>query len=62
MKIARILNIIAVIFFAVSVLLLEGLAIYISIGLVVASMIYWRISANRTGRDLTKQNRDGQTD
>jgi nicotinamide riboside transporter PnuC len=43
----RILNIIAIAFFAVSLIFLSAVLIYISIVLVVASIIYWRIKASR---------------
>jgi hypothetical protein len=47
MKTAKILNVVAIIIFTVSIIIFEPLIIYLSIGFLAASMIYWRIIANR---------------
>ena len=47
MKFARILNVIAGVFFVVSLIIWMPLLIYLSIGFLVASIIYWRIVANK---------------
>ena len=47
MKFARILNVIAGVLFVVSLIIWMPLLIYLSIGFLVASIIYWRIVANR---------------
>jgi hypothetical protein len=51
MSTAQILNLIAIIFCAVSLILALPLLIYLSIALLVASMIYWRIMAGRRSRE-----------
>jgi hypothetical protein len=50
MKTARILNLIAIIFCAVSLIIMVPILIYISIGFLVLSIIIWRISAGRKTR------------
>ena len=47
MKTARILNIIALVLFAGSLLVMIPILIYLSIGFLVASIIYWRVQANK---------------
>jgi len=47
MKFARILNVVAGVLFAVSLIIWLPLVIYLSIGFLVASIIYWRIVANK---------------
>jgi len=47
MTTAKILNVVAIIFFTVSIIIFEPLIIFLSIGFLAASMIYWRIIANR---------------
>lgn len=47
MRIAQILNVIAILFLAVSLLIMVPFLIYLSIGFLVASIIAWRIIANK---------------
>ena len=47
MKFARILNVVAGVLFAVLLIIWLPLVIYLSIGFLVASIIYWRIVANK---------------
>ena len=49
MSIVRILNVIAIILFIISFMLDNALLIYLSIGFLVASIIFWRVKANKSG-------------
>ena len=51
MRTARILNIVAIVLFGISIIIFEPLIIYLSIGFLAASMIYWRVVVNKTKRD-----------
>lgn len=47
MKTAQIINLVAIVFCAVSLIIMVPILIYISIGFLVLSMIIWRILARR---------------
>jgi len=51
MSTPQVLNLIAIIFCGMSLLLAIPLLIYLSIALLVASMIYWRIKAGKKSRE-----------
>lgn len=51
MSTPQILNVIAIVFFGVSVILGSSVLIYISIGCLIASIVYWRIKANKSSRE-----------
>lgn len=51
MQTARILNIIAIVFFIVSFILFMPILIYIAIAFMAASIIYWRVMANRNSSE-----------
>lgn len=53
MRTARILNIVAIILFGISIIIMNPMIIYLSIGFLAASMIYWRIMVNKTRKNDT---------
>ena len=51
MSLLQILNVVAIVFFGVSVILGSAVLIYISIGCLIASIVYWRIKANNSSKE-----------
>jgi hypothetical protein len=50
MDTARVLNVTAIIFFAVSMIIFSPVLIYLSIAFLAASIIFWRIAAKRNSK------------
>jgi len=51
MSTAQILNVIAIIFCGISLMVFIPLLIYISIAFLVASIIFWRVKANKISKE-----------